>query len=166
VKPRPFLYVLTAAFVCWLVVAVAGPTGATADEPGATTTEPQTTTVEVDRTLQGKTAVEWHSVAQRYLSRARSLHRALRYDPETSTAIGIACIVYGYCSTLWRKAACESHLWRYAHNPSGASGLYQFLPSTWRSTPFGRYSVYDPYANALAAGWMHAQGRGGEWVCR
>jgi len=162
---RPLLYVLAVAFGVWLAFAVryVKPEAATADTP----TEPQTTTVEVDRTLQGRTVGQWHQAAQRYLSRARSLQVALHRDPEVSTAIGLACTVYRVsCSTLFRKARCESHLWRYAHNPSGASGLFQFLPSTWRSTPFGAYSVYDPYASALAAGWMHRAGRGGEWVCR
>jgi hypothetical protein len=39
-------------------------------------------------------------------------------------------------------------------------------PSTWRSTPYGVFSVWSPYANALAAGWMHLNGRGGEWSCQ
>ena len=67
---------------------------------------------------------------------------------------------------MWRKARCQSHLDRYARNPSGASGLFQFMPGTFAGTPFGRYSIYDPYANALAAGWMHMRGRGGAWVCQ
>jgi Transglycosylase SLT domain len=164
VKARPFFYLLLIAFLVWLVIVLLG-RGSEAPAQEAPP-EPQTTTVEVERTLQGRTVSQWHRAAQRYLSRSRSLQRAIHFDAETSTAIGLACIVYGYCGDLWRKAACESHLWRYARNPSGASGLYQFLPSTWRSTPFGRYSIFDPYASALAAGWMHARGRGGEWVCR
>lgn len=161
----PF-YALAVALGVWLSFAVRtfDPSAARADDPPPTTD--QATTVEVDRTVQGRTAAQWHRAAARYLARSRSLRRAIRFDPETSTAIGLACVVYGNCGTLWRKASCESHLWRYARNPSGASGLFQFLPSTWASTPFGRYSVFDPYANALAAGWMHVHGRGGEWVCQ
>lgn len=160
-KPRQlFFYVLVAAFVVVLVIAAR--TAGADDPPPTTTTEPQ-----ADPTVQGKTAVQWHRVAQRYLSRARSLRVAIRRDPEVSTAIGLACVTYHVsCATLWRKARCESHLWRYAHNPSGASGLLQFLGSTWRSTPYAGFSVFDPYANALAAAWMHANGRGGEWVCQ
>ena len=97
----------------------------------------------------------------------RRLHRVLRQKPSVVEAINLAAAVYDVSSaTLWRKARCESGLWPYAHNPSGASGLFQFLPSTFRSTPFGRFSIWSPYANALAAGWMHAHGRGGEWSCR
>ena len=49
---------------------------------------------------------------------------------------------------------------------SGASGLGQFLPSTWRGTPQGRagLSVFDPVANRAAVIWMLEQGRGREFV--
>ena len=49
---------------------------------------------------------------------------------------------------------------------SGASGLFQFLPSTWRTTPQGRagLSVFDPVAARNAARWMLEQGRAREWV--
>lgn len=106
---------------------------------------------------------------RRYLQahrRVRQLTRTLHHATSTHEAITLACIVYGSCSTLWRRASCESGFSSYAHNSSGASGLFQFLPSTWASTPFGSLSVWSPYANALAAGWMQARGRGGEWVCK
>jgi hypothetical protein len=68
---------------------------------------------------------------------------------------------------LYRRAACESGGYAFARNPySDASGLFQFMPSTFATTPFGRLSIWSPYANAMAAGWMQAHGRGGEWVCR
>jgi len=49
---------------------------------------------------------------------------------------------------------------------SGAAGLFQFLPSTWRTTPQGRagLSAYDPVAATAAAEWMVQQGRIREWV--
>jgi hypothetical protein len=98
----------------------------------------------------------------------RSLQRTLRHDPDVGEAIELAATTYGVPSaTLWRKARCESGLDPRNKNPgSTASGLFQFLTSTWASTPFGGFSIWSPYANALAAGWMHANGRGGEWVCR
>ena len=48
---------------------------------------------------------------------------------------------------------------------SGASGLLQFLPSTFRTTPQGRagLSVFDPAAARAAARWMIGQGRLREW---
>jgi soluble lytic murein transglycosylase-like protein len=99
--------------------------------------------------------------------RVRSLHRALRFDYEITNAVKLASIVYGVPrSLLWRKMWCESKGWPFADNPtSDASGLFQFMPSTYRSTPFSSVSLWDPYANALAAGYMHRVGRGGEWEC-
>ena len=48
-------------------------------------------------------------------------------------------------------AYCES---RYHPNSvnsqSGASGLFQFMPSTWGGTPWANQSPFDPVANAQA----------------
>jgi hypothetical protein len=98
----------------------------------------------------------------------RRQRKILLKRPQVAEAINLSCAVYGYCSTLWRKASCETGgtFSATSHNPSGASGLFQFLRSTWDSTPFARFSIWSPYANALAAGWMHYTGRGGEWTCR
>jgi len=98
----------------------------------------------------------------------RVQRRIVLRKPQVAEAINLACAVYGYCATLWRKARCETggSFSPTSYNSSGASGLFQFLLSTWRSTPFAAFSVWSPYANALAAGWMHANGRGGEWVCQ
>jgi SLT domain-containing protein len=123
----------------------------------------------VPRTYHGRTAHEW---AMRYKHRTRQYQHArhtLLTSPHVVEAINLACATYGNCSTLWRKADCETggtYSPRSLNASSSASGLFQFLPSTWRTTPYGRFSVFSPYANALAAGWMHARGRGGEWECR
>ena len=108
----------------------------------------------------------WHARAVRNRRTINSLRRVQLGDGNVVEAINLACATYGNCAALWRKARCESHYSATARNLSGAAGLFQFLPSTWRSTPYGRFSVYSAYANALGAGWMHAHGRGGEWVCR
>jgi hypothetical protein len=105
----------------------------------------------------------------------RRLKRELAIRPSHSlNAIAYASIAYGVSySMLRRKAYCETGgtFDPYARNTTAvgrehASGLFQFLPSTFASTPYARYSIWDPYANALAAGWMHRVGRGGEWACR
>lgn len=89
------------------------------------------------------------------------------HDTSVVEAIELAAATYGNGDQLWRKARCESGLNPRARNlSSAATGLFQFLPSTWASTPYGRFNIESPYANALAAGWMHAHGRAGEWVCR
>lgn len=99
--------------------------------------------------------------------RLRRERTAVLTRPSVQEAIDLAAATYGNGPTLWRKARCESGLNPGSRNlSSAASGLFQFLGSTWRSTPYGRFSVFSPYANALAAGWMHTHGRGGEWECR
>ena len=77
---------------------------------------------------------------------------------------------------LLRKARCESGLNPYAINgrpfnrapvaTSKSTGLLQFLPSTWATTPYARRWIWSAKWSALAAGWMHHVGRGGEWSCR
>ncbi len=63
-------------------------------------------------------------------------------------------------------ARCESVLDPNAINySSNASGLFQFLPGTWATTPYANQSIFDPVASANAAGWMWSVGRRGEWVC-
>ncbi len=63
-------------------------------------------------------------------------------------------------------ARCESTLDPNAYNASsGASGLFQFLPSTWRTTPYASHDIFDAWASANAAAWMWSVGRRGEWVC-
>jgi Transglycosylase SLT domain len=57
---------------------------------------------------------------------------------------------------------CESNGDPNAYNPySGASGLFQFIPSTWASTaPKAGYagaSVFDPEPNIASAAWLGAR---------
>jgi hypothetical protein len=79
-----------------------------------------------------------------------------------------AAAAYGQpADDMLRVATCESGLDPNAINgPGDTHGLFQFLPSTWASTPYAGYSMYDPWANANAAAWMWSQGRRGEWVCQ
>jgi hypothetical protein len=68
---------------------------------------------------------------------------------------------------MLRVAQCESQLDPEAVNPeTGDSGLFQFNPNTWLTTPYGEYDIFDPRASAYAAGWMWSVGRRGEWVCQ
>lgn len=68
---------------------------------------------------------------------------------------------------LLRVGRCESNLDPRAENPSGPYfGLFQFLRSTWATTPFADEDIFDPAANANAAAWMWQQGRRNEWACQ
>jgi len=133
-------------------------------------------------TYQGKTAYWWAMKAQQARRDAnarahkiKQLKKTVAGDVTISEAVSLASIVYPQLSTdrAWCLIGHESKgnpnarnrqsVWNGEH----ATGLYQFLPSTFASTPFGRFSIYNPLAQALAAGWMHAHGRGGEWsTCR
>jgi hypothetical protein len=86
----------------------------------------------------------------------------------------IVSIIYAAADTygqsredMLRVATCESGLDpNNVTPPYDASGLFQFLPGTWASTPFAAQSVFDPVANANAAAWMWSVGRRNEWVCQ
>jgi uncharacterized protein YraI len=68
---------------------------------------------------------------------------------------------------MLRVAQCESGLDpNQVTPPYEASGLFQFLPGTWASTPFAAQNIFDPVANANAAAWMWSVGRRNEWVCQ
>ena len=71
---------------------------------------------------------------------------------------------------LLRVAYCESRFNPGAYNASGASGLFQFLPSTWAANSaragYAGASVFDPVASANVAAWMFVRGQAGQWVCR
>jgi soluble lytic murein transglycosylase-like protein len=74
----------------------------------------------------------------------------------------------GAAAQSWalRVAKCESNYNPYAVNrSSGASGLFQFLPSTWAGSPYHAQSVFDPTANAKAAAWLYQRSGPGQWVC-
>jgi hypothetical protein len=70
-------------------------------------------------------------------------------------------------SAMVRVARCESVLDPCAVNRSGPYyGLFQFLKSTWKSTPYGDRDIFDPEAQSLATAWMWKQGRKNEWACQ
>ena len=68
---------------------------------------------------------------------------------------------------LLRVGRCESNLDPRAVNRDGPYfGLFQFLRSTWATTPFADRDIFDPVANAQAAARMWQQGRRNEWACQ
>jgi hypothetical protein len=130
-----------------------------------------TRTVTRDRRIEGWNVSTWRAHAVRNRRRINrlgrrldELRRALR-APRGSVreALALARVVYGVDQT--HRAYCESRLDPYATEGHGPVGLLQFQPSTWGSTPFGGLSIWSPYAQALAGGWMVRHGRSGEWSC-
>lgn len=75
---------------------------------------------------------------------------------------------YGQAAVDWglRVARCESGYNPRAYNPAGPYyGLFQFLMSTFKATPYGGGDIYDPVANANAAAWKYGQGGQSAWGC-
>jgi hypothetical protein len=89
--------------------------------------------------------------------------------PDIAKDITDAFSPLGPAAVQWAMnvAYCES---RYHPNSvntdSGASGLFQFLPSTWSGTPYASQSPFDPRANAFAAAWLYSHYGPGRWVCQ
>jgi hypothetical protein len=89
--------------------------------------------------------------------------------PDIAKDITDAFSPLGPAAVQWAMnvAYCES---RYHPNSvntdSGASGLFQFLPSTWSGTPYANQSPFDPRANAFAAAWLYSHYGPGRWVCQ
>jgi Transglycosylase SLT domain len=91
--------------------------------------------------------------------------------PDGSTGPGVAAIfrVFGQSDGLtWalRVAHCESHYDPGAVNSSsGATGLFQFMPSTWNGY-FAGWNIWDPVSQAQAALVFYLRGWTDQWECR
>jgi soluble lytic murein transglycosylase-like protein len=110
-------------------------------------------------------------VAQRLQSPAPA-QVPLSLDPGSVGAIQAiildAFAPLGAAAQTWalKVAKCESNYNPYAVNrSSGASGLFQFLPSTWAASPYRAQSVFDPTANAHAAAWLYQRSGPSQWSC-
>lgn len=131
-------------------------------------------------TFQGKDVRWWakRAVQARKDANARGytikrLRNVVKYSPTIEESIQLATIVYPKFTE--HRAWCIIHheSWMtpdptHARNvqPIGhehATGLYQFLPSTFERTPFGHMSIYSPFAQSLAAGYLHAHHGASNW---
>jgi hypothetical protein len=126
-------------------------------------------------TVEGKGVQWWAARAKQARKDAnaravtvRRLRSTLAHSPSITEAIRLATIAYPALSQerAWQIVEHESLMMpdpAHAKNPSStASGLFQFLDSTWAATPYGKagMSVWSPYASALAAGYLHQIGQG------
>ena len=95
------------------------------------------------------------------------MHRCSQTRPRWCVERAIVTYRLAGWQAAWmrRIPSCESGWNPYARNPSGSSGLFQFLPSTWAATRYARLDIFSAKWNALAAAqWIRA-GRSSEWVC-
>ena len=107
--------------------------------------------------------------AQAEAARIAALSNHPPPPPYIAQAIHNAFTPLGDRAVQWafNVAWCES---RYhptsVNSESGASGLFQFLPSTWAFTPQHTLSPFDPIANSNAAAWLYARDGPSQWVCQ
>ena len=91
--------------------------------------------------------------------------------PPGSGGDGLAAIYAVFANSpglTWalRVANCESHYNPLAVNrSSGASGLFQFMPSTWNAN-FPGQNIWDPYSQARGALVFYNAGRQSAWTCK
>jgi Transglycosylase SLT domain len=109
------------------------------------------------------------AAAQAEAARIAALNNHPPPPPDIAKIITDAFSPLGQDAVVWamRIAYCES---RYHPNSvnsdSGASGLFQFLLSTWSGTPWASQSPFDPVANANAAAWLYSHYGPGRWACK
>lgn len=119
------------------------------------------------RRVESLIALETPPPPQPVLVAARIPDPVPHYSGSIAAIIQQAFAPLGQAAVSWaeRVAMCESGDNPYARNPDGASGLFQFMPSTWAGTPYARDSVFDAVANARAAAWLYARRGPGAWSC-
>jgi hypothetical protein len=120
----------------------------------------------------------WNSYQERVQAQAEAVAEAARIaalsnhpaPPDyIAKAINDAFSPLGQDAVRWafNVAWCESRYHPTSVNTSsGASGLFQFLPSTWAFTPEHASSPFDPIANSDAAAWLYARDGPSQWVCQ
>ncbi|HZQ49737.1 MAG TPA: transglycosylase SLT domain-containing protein [Candidatus Dormibacteraeota bacterium] len=107
--------------------------------------------------------------AQAVAARIAALSNHAPPPPYIAKIINDAFSPLGDRALQWavNVAYCES---RYhptsVNSSSGASGLFQFLPSTWAFTPYHAQSPFDPVANANAAAWLYKRDGPSQWQCQ
>lgn len=126
-----------------------------------------------DELKQGLAAYEAkqqaEAAAQAQAARIAALSNHPAPPPDIAKDITDAFSPLGDRAVQWaiNVAYCES---RYHPNSvnssSGASGLFQFLPSTWAFTPYASSSPFDPRVNSLAAAWLYARDGPSQWQCQ
>lgn len=155
--PRAWKNAIILAVTCWAIIAGCCVTGILIHN--ALAAERCTTIAQCHR------AIDWQAKDRAQLKR----ELAVKYNRDASYAIHLASAAFGVSEQNMRTIArCESNLGEQTTSEagSGASGLFQFLPSTWRRTPFAGFDVFDPLPNALAAAQLVVKdGSWREWSC-
>ena len=141
--PRPIKVVTDEAITTTTTSTTAPPTTTTTAPPPTTTTTAPPSPPPVRTVAQpGGECGGWLDVVQLYFP---------------ADAVAKACQVL----------VCESGGNPFAYNPSGASGLFQFMPGTWESTTGtpAPASAYPPDHQIAAAGVLYGRSGWAPWSC-
>lgn len=104
---------------------------------------------------------------------AHQCQRAGAQSQEVESAMHSAAVTHGVSEGWLRRVAwCESRWRPWVDNTqgSGAQGLFQFMPRTWRwmssQAGWAGASPYDPWAASHVAAWAFRNGYASHWSCR
>jgi hypothetical protein len=126
----------------------------------------------VDGTEAGRTLVSSLEVVRPVAEVRRVGTKPAPAPADIEAVIRAAAATWGADpAQLLRVAWCESRYNPLAYNArSGASGLFQFIPTTWAANSvragYGGASVFDPVANASTAAYMFRNGQAWQWACK
>lgn len=101
-------------------------------------------------------------------SHAHAQSAIVKSNGTEDTANTISRVFGPYAHQAIHVAMCESGLNPYAHNPSGASGVFQIMPSTFAGTSQAGGSIFDANNNIQAAYEIFVRDGHSfrEWACR
>lgn len=149
------------------VALVSGVAAQVAAEPAV---DPQITAPPTNYTIVRAKLVKSVRARDEWKARALRAERVLRHEPSVQEAIDLAAFTFGVDpGRMSRIAFCESRYDPRAKNrTSTASGLFQFLDTTWASNRYGRagFSVWSPLASSFAAAYHMSKYGDRAWECR
>lgn len=115
-----------------------------------------------------------HERAQ-WATERRRLVMMARRSPDFEVSLQLAAIAYGQdwralercaLSEGYRRAERRARYNTRTNDASGSTGPFQFIASTFASTPFSGLDWSRQDVQAHAAAWMWRAGRRGEWSGR
>lgn len=135
----------------------------------ASAATPKYCEVDAERCWKGHGAEYWHWQYKLQKKENKRLAKTRRYN--TFYAIRLASVVTGVpYRDIYNVARCETGgtFSPFADNPhSTASGVMQFLTSTWNAYPLSQhFSIWDPVANVMQAALIARDEGWRQWVCK
>jgi len=132
--------------------------------------------IEAERKAQEEAEQRAREAAAAERTRQARIARAVNTPPSQAngdfeSAIRTRCAAVGCNPTqLIRVMYCESGGRSNAYNPSGASGLFQFMPRTFSANAarigLSEANIWNPWHQIDVATWMFANGQAWQWVCK